>query len=72
MNTPRGPLPLIVRTGVISLEEFDALSPTEQVEVEQTTADLCLRYGEDFLRRDKERLRYELFLTDYLIDPWRS
>ena len=31
----------------LASEEFDALSPHEQAEVERTTADLCLRYGED-------------------------
>ena len=42
---------------------------TEQAEVERTTADLCLRYGEDFMRRDRERHRYELFLAGYDIEP---
>ena len=69
MMDTRPPIPLIVRTGVLSQEEFDELSPTEQAGVERTTADLCLRYGEDFMRRDRERLRYELFLVGYDIEP---
>jgi hypothetical protein len=58
MMDTRPPIPLIVRTGVLSQEQFDALSPPEQAEVERTTADLCLRYGEDSMRRDRERHRY--------------
>ena len=57
MNTSMPPVPLIVRAGVMSQEEFDALSSTEQDEVERTTADLWMRYGEDFMRRDRERHR---------------
>ena len=62
----RPPIPLIVRTGVLSQEEFDALSPPEQAEVERTTADLCLRYGEEFMRRGRERHRGDLRLMGYL------
>ena len=69
MDTPIRPVPLIVHTGVLSQEEFDALSPTEQAEIEKTTADLCLRYGEEFMRRGRERHRYELFLAGYDIEP---
>jgi hypothetical protein len=60
------PVPLIVRTGVMSQEEFDALSSAEQDEVERTAADLCLRYGEDSMRRDRERHRDDLRLIGYL------
>jgi len=69
MMDTRPPIPLIVRTGVLSQEEFDALSPPEQAEVERTTEDLCLRYGEEFMRRGRERHRYELFLVGYDIEP---
>ena len=47
-------------------EEFDALSPPEQAEVERTTADLCLRYGEDFMRRGKNGSAAILRLMGYL------
>ena len=69
MMDTRPPILLIVRTGVLSQEEFDEFSQTEQAEVERTTADLCLRYGEGFMRRDRERHRYELFLAAYDIEP---
>jgi hypothetical protein len=60
LNTPVPPVPLIVRTGVMSQEEFDALSSTEQEEVERTTAEFCRQYGDGFLRRDRERHRDDL------------
>jgi len=50
----------------MSQAEFDALSSTAQDEVERTTADLCLRYGEDAMRRDRERHRADLRIVGHL------
>ena len=61
-----GPQPHVVRTGVLTQEEFDDLSPPEQAEIERTTADLIHRYGEDFLRRGRERHRADLRIVGYL------
>jgi hypothetical protein len=58
--------PSVVRTGVLTQEEFDGLSSAEQTALERATADLIERYGEAFLTGDRERHRQDLRVVGFL------
>jgi head-tail adaptor len=58
--------PLVVQTSVLTQEEFDALTLSEQADVERTTADLVRRYGREFLRHGREQHRADLRIVGYL------
>jgi hypothetical protein len=56
-------IPLIVRAGILTAEEWAEVPPELQQDLEAETADYIRRYGEDWLRKDRERHRADLSLA---------
>jgi hypothetical protein len=60
VETEKLHVPVIVSTGVLTQADYDALDPETRRTVDTTTARLVTRYGEAWLRTERERLRGEL------------
>ena len=52
--------PVLIRTGILTHADYDTLDPETRRTIETTTARLVVRYGEAWLRAERERLRDEL------------
>lgn len=63
------PRPQIVTIGILTQEEFDDLSPHDQLLVEQSTADLVSRYGAAALLKERARHRADIWFAYGVGDP---
>jgi hypothetical protein len=57
---PPRPASVSVETGLLSPRELDSVSKQDRASIEEATIELLDRYGVDWLRRERERLRDEL------------
>jgi hypothetical protein len=50
----------MVRSGILTDHEFEALSPAEAAMLERTTLEMLQKHGQDWLRQQRHGLRQEL------------
>jgi hypothetical protein len=61
---PQARVPLVVAIGIVSRDEFDALTAETRRVVETCTADMIVRRGVARVRSWRERLRAEIWIID--------
>ena len=52
--------PLVVRVGILTMDEWTELTAADRLEIEQEAVRLLDRYGVQWFDRERERLRAEL------------
>jgi hypothetical protein len=62
-ETLGGPVPVIVRLGVLTLTEWTKIEPELRSELESNTEDFLAQYGEQFFTKNIERHRRDLSLA---------